>query len=209
MKELMCDVVDLLMPGLTPYESSLYILLLRMSLLESDSSQIRIGKRTVAGKLGTSSRGAAVISFAQVTDVVIGLETKGCIVVGDTSRDGTLYTIIKPREVPFVKERLASSGSVEGEDDYFTDPDKRLLLFERDNWSCQYCGDKVTKDNMTLDHYIPQCKGGSHSKDNLRTSCIVCNSIKSGKTFDEAAPLILKSIQERKQRSHKSARSNQ
>lgn len=34
----------------------------------------------------------------------------------------------------------------------------------------------------------------------LKTACLLCNSIKSGKTFEEAAPLILKSLKERKQR---------
>ena len=37
-------------------------------------------------------------------------------------------------------------------------------------------------------------------KENLRTCCLICNSVKSGKSFEEAAPLILKSMQERRQR---------
>lgn len=202
MKQLICDVADLLMPGLTPYESSLYFLLLRMSVIENGSPEIRIGKKIVAARLGTSSRGAAAISFAQVTDVLKGLETKGCIAVGDTTREGTLYTVTKPRDVPFVKEKLAVADPEDRQDNYFTDPERRLELFERDHWTCQYCGDKVTETNVTLDHFVPQCKGGGHTKTNLRTSCLVCNSIKSGKTFDEAAPLILKSIQDRKRRAN-------
>lgn len=190
MKQLICDIVDLLMPELTPYESSLYLLLFRRSFLRNGSPQIRIGKRTVAEKLGTSSRAAARISFYQVTEVLKGLEKKGCIGVGDTTREGTLYTIIRPRKIPLVKERIATSVPSRGEDDYFTHPAKRIALFDRDKWICQYCGEKVTKENATLDHYIPQSKGGRHSKENLRTCCLVCNSVKSGKSFEEAAPLI-------------------
>lgn len=75
--------------------------------------------------------------------------------------------------------------------------------FERGKWTCFYCGEKVTSQNATLDHLIPQSKEGKHTKDNLKTSCLVCNSIKSGKTYEEAAPYLLKSIQERKARSNK------
>jgi hypothetical protein len=157
-----------------------------------------VGKKRVAAQLGKSSRAAAGISFCQVTEVLKGLEEKGCVAIGDTTREGTLYTVIAPREIPFVKEKMAVP--VPADDDYFTDPDKRLTLFERDKWTCQYCGETVASDNATLDHYVPQSKGGNHSKENLRTCCLVCNSIESGKSFEEAAPLILKSMQERRQR---------
>jgi hypothetical protein len=197
-KNLICDFVDLVMPSLTPYESSFYVLFLRLSFFDNNSFQVRIGKRSVAEQVGKSARGGANISFYQVTDVFKSLEEKGCIVIGNTTREGTLYTVLPPREIPFVKEKLAVPAPAD--DDYFTDPDKRRSLFERDKWTCQYCGEIVSSDNATLDHYIPQSKGGNHSKENLRTCCLVCNSIKSGKSFEEAAPLILKSMQERRQR---------
>ncbi|MEK7463230.1 MAG: HNH endonuclease, partial [Patescibacteria group bacterium] len=57
---------------------------------------------------------------------------------------------------------------------------------------------KVTPENSTLDHLVPQSRDGKHTKENLKTSCLVCNSIKSGKTYEEAAPYLLKSIQERR-----------
>jgi hypothetical protein len=199
-KQLVCDFVDYVMPGLTPYESALYLLLSRQSVLHDNSHQVRIGKKRVAGHLGVSARAAAPISFAQVTEVFEGLKEKGCIKIGDTTREGTLYTIIAPREIPFVKEKLTISAPSPSEDDYFNNPDKRLSLFERDKWTCQYCGQPVTKDNATLDHYVPQSKDGGHSKENLRTCCLICNSIKSGKSFEEAAPSLLKSMQERRER---------
>ncbi|MEW6035156.1 MAG: HNH endonuclease [Candidatus Micrarchaeota archaeon] len=51
-----------------------------------------------------------------------------------------------------------------------------------------------------MDHYIPQSKGGDNTKDNLRACCFICNSIKSGKSFEEASPLLLKNIIERKRK---------
>jgi len=197
-KDIICDFVDLVMPDLTPYESSLYLLLLRLSFFANTYLQVRVGKKRVAMLLGKSARAAATISFAQVTEVFKGLEEKGCITIGDTMREGTLYTIVTPREIPFVKEKLAAPAPID--DNYFTIPENRRILFERDEWTCQYCGGTLSTDNATLDHYIPQSKGGSHSKENLRTCCFVCNAIKSGKSFEEAAPFLLKSMQERRQR---------
>ena len=201
-QQLIQDFVDYLMPALTPYESSLYVLLLRLTFLKDGSNQVRIGKRTISEKFGTGSQGAE-ISFAHVTKVLKNLENKGCIIIGDTVRDGTMYTLIQPRDIPLVKEKIVATTPIDQEEDFFTNPGKRSKIFERDNWTCQYCGDKVTKDNASIDHYVPQSKGGNHSKANLRTCCFVCNSIKSGKSFEEAAPFILKSIQERKQRQNK------
>jgi hypothetical protein len=161
---------------------------------------MRIGKKRVAKEMGIPWKGAKLVSFQQVTKVINGLKDKGCIIVGDLTREGTLYTVIAPRDIPFVKEKMATPAPTE--DDYFTEPDKRRNVFERDKWTCQYCGETVSADNVTLDHYIPQSKGGGHLKENLRTCCLVCNSIKSGKSFEEAAPLILKSMQERRQRNN-------
>jgi len=201
-QQLIQDFVDYLMPALTPYESSLYVLLLRLTFLKDGSNQVRIGKRTISERFGTGSQGAE-ISFAHVTKVLKNLENKGCIIIGDTVRDGTIYTLIQPRDIPLVKKKIVATTPIDQEEDFFTNPEKRSKIFERDNWTCQYCGDKVTNDNASIDHYVPQSKGGNHSKANLRTCCFVCNSIKSGKSFEEAAPFILKSIQERKQRQNK------
>lgn len=201
-KELISDLVDYLMPHLTPYETSLYLFLLRNSVLRDGSQEIRIGKRTITERFGTGSRGTKT-SFAHITEVLKQLEAKGCVSIGDVNRDGTLYKICLPRDVPLVQETLASLIPPDETEDYFTDHNKRAVIFERDDWICQYCGDKVTKENASLDHFIPQSKSGTHSKSNLRTACLACNSIKSGKSYEEAAPFILKSIQERKRRSDK------
>jgi 5-methylcytosine-specific restriction endonuclease McrA len=83
------------------------------------------------------------------------------------------------------------------QEDFYNNPTKRRELYERDRWLCFYCGEAVTEDNVTLDHYDPVCKGVANTKENLKTSCLLCNSIKSGKTHDEAIPYLYKSIQER------------
>lgn len=54
-------------------------------------------------------------------------------------------------------------------------------VFLRDGHKCQYCDIKITEDTASLDHVIPQSKGGRGSWDNLVTACKLCNSKKGDK----------------------------
>lgn len=51
----------------------------------------------------------------------------------------------------------------------------RAIVFERDGWCCVYCG---TDASLTIDHVVPQSKGGHSRPDNLQTLCVSCNSAK-------------------------------
>ena len=61
----------------------------------------------------------------------------------------------------------------------------RRNLIWRDKNTCQYCGKRFSYDFLTMDHIIPQCKGGEDSWTNLVTSCKNCNSDKGYKTLRE------------------------
>lgn len=195
------NFIDILLPTLTPYETSGYIVLLRLTHLEGKDT-VRIGKRTIAMKIGGSRAPhniSKASSYPQVTKLLKSLQEKGCLKIGDTNREGTLYTVTSPNSVPSVEEKLAMiEESVNPTiEDYFTNPEKRKEMFERDQYICFYCGEKVDEENVTLDHFMPQHLGGTHAQTNLRTACHMCNSIKSGKTYEEAIPFLLKSIQTR------------
>jgi hypothetical protein len=201
-KTIIEQFVDYLLPGLTPYETSLYLYLLRNSFVKNDITEVRVGKRTIAAGYGKGSRGEKT-NYAHVSKILKGLEEKGCIKIKDTNREGTLYIVSLPKDISLVAEKMANLMPQDAEEDYFSDPQKRREIFERDKWICQYCGEKVSPKDVTLDHFIPQSKRGGNSKENLRTCCLRCNSIKLGKTYEEAAPFLLKSVQERKAKSHK------
>lgn len=129
------------------------------------------------------------------------MEKKEHIRIGNVTREGTLYTVLLPIEIPecirLMRERHLMS---EETPDYFGDPLRRREIFERDEWVCYYCGEEVSEENACLDHLIPRSNGGESTLDNLVTSCFECNSIKSGKTYEEAAPLLLERIKQRRVR---------
>ena len=43
---------------------------------------------------------------------------------------------------------------------------------------CHYCGKKVDRENLTMDHVVPLSRGGKSSKGNIVPACKECNNKK-------------------------------
>lgn len=59
--------------------------------------------------------------------------------------------------------------------------------YARDKGSCQYCGCKVPRDEVTYDHVVPRSQGGKTEWTNIVIACVPCNQKKGGRRPDEAA----------------------
>lgn len=59
------------------------------------------------------------------------------------------------------------------------------LLFKLWGNKCFHCGCGLDKSTATIDHLVPQSKGGSDLIDNLRLSCQRCNALKGNKIWAE------------------------
>ena len=59
----------------------------------------------------------------------------------------------------------------------------RRMVIERDGQRCVYCGLDLEKNEIHLDHVIPEAKGGATSYGNLQVTCRKCNTEKG--TFSE------------------------
>jgi 5-methylcytosine-specific restriction endonuclease McrA len=66
----------------------------------------------------------------------------------------------------------------------------------RDNFQCQYCGykwdGKGKPKKLTIDHILPQDKGGKNTYDNCVAACEDCNSEKENKTLEESGMKLLR-----------------
>ena len=72
----------------------------------------------------------------------------------------------------------------------------RPNIYARDHYLCQYCGakegstkiinGKPVKVILTLDHILPESRGGKFSWSNLVAACKFCNLRKADRTPDEA-----------------------
>lgn len=74
---------------------------------------------------------------------------------------------------------------------YVSKPEKavkfsRANVYARDNYECQYCGEKCKTDELTYDHVIPRSKGGLTEWTNIVSCCYDCNSKKGGRTPEQA-----------------------
>jgi 5-methylcytosine-specific restriction endonuclease McrA len=71
----------------------------------------------------------------------------------------------------------------------FTVPLSRRTLINRDNHTCQFCGD--TESPLTIDHVVPRSRGGTTSWENCVTACLRCNHRKGNRTPEEANMRLL------------------
>lgn len=66
----------------------------------------------------------------------------------------------------------------------FNAPTKRNI-FIRDDYTCQYCGKKVSLTTGTLDHVMPLSRGGPNTITNIVCACKECNNNKADMTAPE------------------------
>lgn len=66
----------------------------------------------------------------------------------------------------------------------------RWAIYFRDNRACVYCGISLAQvlkardgNFLTLDHVLPQSKGGEHSPENMVTSCYDCNRARGSRSI--------------------------
>jgi hypothetical protein len=79
---------------------------------------------------------------------------------------------------------------------YVNQPFHRIALtrqnvFKRDNHKCVYCSE-TNKKLLTIDHVVPQSKGGPNTWENLVTACKSCNCEKDNLSLDEWGKIIPK-----------------
>lgn len=68
---------------------------------------------------------------------------------------------------------------------------KRSVLI-RDDYTCQYCGARLSSRNTTVDHVIPKHRGGPTDFTNVVACCFPCNSRKGSKMPNEFKPGLRK-----------------
>ncbi len=67
----------------------------------------------------------------------------------------------------------------------------RSNVYRRDNYRCQYCGERFSASLLTFDHVLPRSRGGDTTWSNIVTSCQPCNRTKCSRTPAEAGMPLL------------------
>lgn len=70
-------------------------------------------------------------------------------------------------------------------------PFSRENIYLRDDYTCQYCGNRFSLKDLSLDHVHPKSRGGDTSWENIVTCCKKCNQLKADRTPEEAKMVLL------------------
>ncbi|MCM3905889.1 MAG: HNH endonuclease [Pyrinomonadaceae bacterium] len=129
--------------------------------------------------LGTVSVARAIIMTFKNTVTIEELD--GDRVLRSAREEFPVPSVIRRRTYINVRRRREASGM------------KRLRIYMRDKFRCQYCSEKKGVAELTLDHILPRSRGGDNSPVNIVTACISCNNRKSNRTPQEARMPLLTS----------------
>ncbi len=90
-------------------------------------------------------------------------------------------SVVRLRAYVNVRRRRQASGM------------KRLRIYVRDKFTCQYCGVRKGADKLTLDHITPRAQAGHSTPENLVAACLPCNNRKGNRTPEQARMPLLTS----------------
>ncbi len=68
----------------------------------------------------------------------------------------------------------------------------RANVFSRDAYSCQYCGLRKPRNELSFDHVLPRTAGGRTGWENIVTACRPCNLKKRNRTPEQAGMRLLR-----------------
>lgn len=129
--------------------------------------------------LGTVSVARAVIMTFK--DTVTVEEFDGERVLRSARAEFRVPSVIRRRTYLNIRRRQEAAAT------------KRMRIYMRDKFRCQYCGEKKAAVDLTLDHILPRSRGGDNSPVNVVTACVPCNNRKGNRTPAEARMPLLTS----------------
>ncbi|MFO0457536.1 MAG: HNH endonuclease [Alphaproteobacteria bacterium] len=88
-----------------------------------------------------------------------------------------------------VKPVIALTGGSWCAQEFRTPAPERRLIFSRERFRCSYCSQVFPESQLTVDHIVPESRGGAYSYMNLLAACRSCNGKKGARTPEEAGML--------------------
>lgn len=171
---------DLLAPKLDTYEQALYLYICRHSRL-LDEAEVVIGFKSARVRMacGIGEKGKPMSENTAYLKLQ-SLEEKGCIDIVSTERAGKRIRLRLPSEIPgTVPDPHQPSFPPDIEVvDFFSTPENRLLILDRDGHRCFYCMRTLTTENYVIEHVTSRPEGDNGYR-NLVAACRECNNRKN------------------------------
>ena len=170
---------DYLAPRLDVYEQAIYLYIFRHTIVEGKREET-IGFKSARKKLAFGiGKAGTPPSEGVIYEKLRTLEAKGCIRVLGSERTGTRIQIVLPDEIPNLLPVATTAVEINIDDlDFFSVPENRKLILEREDWHCFYCLAKLDENNHVLEHVVSRPEGDSSYR-NVVAACRRCNNRKN------------------------------
>jgi hypothetical protein len=151
LKRVLEEFQDHLAPRLDTYEQALYLYVFRHSRLIG-VNDVTIGfksaRKRVASGIGTAGQ---PMSEGTCYEKLRSLEKKGCLDIISSERAGTRLRLRLPNEIAGVVPTAEQPTPLDPEAfDFFSIPENRALLLEREGRRCFYCLRQLDARNPEL-----------------------------------------------------------
>lgn len=184
-KDFFVEFQDYLAPKLDVYEQAIYLYIARHTYAVGKTEEtigFKSARKKMAfgvGKAGTSP------SEGIIYDKLKSLESKSCIKILGSERLGTRVQLFPPSEIPGVVPSGLTEVSVSIEElDFFSVPENRKLILERESRQCFYCFAALNDNNYVIEHVVSRPEG-NNSYRNVVAACRQCNNRKNSTNVED------------------------
>lgn len=159
-----------------------YHVLFHLSWFETGKGEVIVPWARV-GSFIRSEQGNIINDNTTVKRRLPDLVKQKCIAVNrQRGNAANTISVSLPSDIPVCRELIDQEErearvepQAKDERDYYTDPERRLVVLARDGRACVYCTSSLSEEKFVLDHLVPPVKGGTNQKHNLAAACEVCN----------------------------------
>ena len=189
-EQFLIEFHDHLAPRLDTYEQAIYLYLVRHIRLEGEQ-QTTVAFKSARKRLATGiGEGGKPMSETTARKKIRSLEEKGAVRVVDVTHRGTVFQVRLPAEMGIVP---ADEGTDELDIDaldFFSDPDCRVTILEREQRRCFYTLVELNEDNFVIDHVVARSEGGGNDYRNVVACSRSANNRKGAKSAEEFLRLL-------------------
>jgi len=185
LQQVIADFQDHLAPKLDTYEQAIYLYIFRHSrLLMRDEVLIGFKSARKRMALGIGTKGS-FMSEGTCYEKLQSLVAKGYVQHLGTEQAGTRLRLRLPSEIPGLIPSPTSPAPIDIEAlDFFTVPEYRSLILERERHLCFYCRRKLNPQNFVIEH-VQSRPDGDNSYRNVVAACRQCNNRKNDSAADD------------------------
>ena len=184
-KEFFIQFQDYLAPKLDAYEQAIYLYVFRHSrLVDIDEVVISFKSARTRMACGVGEAGRPM-SENSAYRKLSSLQEKNCISIIRTTHKGRLIKLLLPSEMYNLIPEFTPAALVSIEEmDFFTNPNNRLLLLQRENFRCFYTLQSLDATNFVVEHVISRPLG-NNSYRNLVAASREANNKKGNSSAED------------------------